>query len=220
MIAITNDLLRETRRPHGGIWHELWEFEIDVSAVAAVKLAVVNHSAPITFGGVTYYPFGIARGEIEWNTEGNLPRCTVALDNRRRDLAHYLEQGQGFQDRLVTWRLVHESWLSSFANRIPMQWIVSSAKATNDVVQFDLEARSLRSSQVPHDRFLRDRCGWQFRSDECGYEPDSSLGANFRTCNKTLEDCIARGEDELVRGLPLLHPMQYGGFPGLPRRVR
>lgn len=220
MKDIGDNLLRESRRPHGGRWLELWEFEIDASSTALLKLAIVNHSAPITFGGITYYPFPVGRGPIEWDSEGNLPRTTVALDNRGRALTHYLEQGHGFQDRVVYWRLVHESWLALATDRLPMQWIVSGVRVSAETINFDLEARAFRSSQLPHDRFMRDRCAWQFRSEECGYEPDATQGANFRTCDKSLVDCLARGDDEEARGLPVLHPMQYGGFPALPRRVR
>lgn len=217
---LSENLQRESRRPHGGRWLELWEIELDASSTALLKLAVVNHSAPVTFASVTYHPFPVVRGPIEWNSEGNLPRTTLSLDNRRRSLAHYLEQGQGFQDRVVTMRLVHEDWLALATDRFVMDWIVAGATLTHETIQFELEARAFRSSQLPHDRFMRDRCPWQFRSEECGYEPDAAAGANYRTCAKILVECGERGDDEVARGLPRLHPMQYGGFPALPRRVR
>ena len=220
MHALTENLLRESRRPHGGNWLELWQIDIDVTAVARLVVALVNHSSTITFGGTTYYPFPISRGPIEWNSEGNVPRTTLTLGNADRQLVHYLEQGHGMRDRRVTWRLVHEDHLADSADRLPMQWITGKARVTSDAIVVELEARGFQSIQLPRERFMRDRCTWRFRSDECAYEPDTALGADYRTCNKSLADCELRGDDEVVRGLPRMHPMQYGGFPGLPRRVR
>lgn len=217
---LSTHLQTEIRRLHGGRWLELWEIEIDASAVALLKFACVNHSAPITFGSVTYHPFPVARGPIEWNSEGNLPRTTLALDNRRRDLAPYLEQGQGFQDRVVTMRIVHEDWLALATDRYVLDWIIAGAAVTHETVQLTLEARAFATMQLPRERFMRDRCAWQFRSPVCGYEPDSADGADYRTCAKTLDDCVLRGDDEVARGMPRLHPMQFGAFPALPRRVR
>ena len=42
--------------------------------------------------------------------------------------------------------------------------------------------------------------------------------AAYTTCPKTLGACIARGQDHAARGLPVLHPARFGGFPGIPRQ--
>jgi lambda family phage minor tail protein L len=221
-VNLPTNLLGESRRPLslGGQWLELWSISIDVSSIAHVILPVVNHTSPITFAGVTYYPFPISRGPIEWDSQASIPKTRVELANARRDFAHYLEQGHGFVDRQVTWRLVHTSFLASATDRMPMSWIVSEARINDAVIQLDLEARGFQNLRLPRERFLRDRCGWRFRSEECGYEPDAALGANYRDCAKSVEDCEDRGDDEVARGLPRLHPLQYGGFPAVPRFVR
>ena len=68
----------------------------------------------------------------------------------------------------------------------------------------------------PQDRYVASRCRWEFGSGQCGYVVNAV--AAYTTCPKTLSACIARGQDHAARGLPVLHPARFGGFPGIPRQ--
>jgi hypothetical protein len=83
-----------------------------------------------------------------------------------------------------------------------------------DVYERDCD-ESFAPGQSPNDRDVASRCCWAFGSAECGYVINAA--AAYTTCPKTLSACIARGQDHAARGLPVLHPARFGGFPGIHR---
>jgi lambda family phage minor tail protein L len=226
MRELTPELLAESRRVHNpDPWLDLWQIEVDVSTTARVVLAITNAPEPIRFPSgdpmaPVYHPFPCARGDIEWDDQAGVPRTTLTIANIRREVALYLEQGQGLMDRTAVLATVHRAHLASIDQRIPFRWIISGAQLDAAAVVLQLESRAFLDAQVPRDAYMRDRCRWRFRGPECGYEPDPTLGANYQTCKKDFADCVLRGDDEAARGIVRQHPAQYGGFPGIPRRVR
>lgn len=169
---------------------------------------------------VTYYPFPFLMGEIEQTQEGDLPSLELNVDNTARTLMSVLHDGGGFQGNRATLVLTHTGSLASppYPNHqfFTYRFTIASAAATNSAVQLRLESPSFFQQRVPRDRFLGKRCRWLFGSRECGY-PITPFSA-FTTCNKDLADCIERGEDEVARFLPRLHPRRFGGFPGIPQQ--
>jgi phage-related protein len=90
---------------------------------------------------------------------------------------------------------------------------IAGCSATDEAVQFRLERANFFTRQAPQDRYSAPRCRWEFGGLECGYVINEV--AAFVTCPKTLDACIARGQDHASRGLPVLHPGRFGGFPGI-----
>lgn len=168
---------------------------------------------------VTYYPFPFAMGEIEADQEGNLPSIDISVDNTARTLMPTLHAAGGFEGNRASLILTHESQLLAppFPNEvaIPFKFRISQALATQSAIQLKLESPQFFSQGIPRDRFVSKRCRWAFGGPECGY-PITPFAA-FTTCDGTIPACVERGDDEVARLLPRLHPRRYGGFPGIPQ---
>lgn len=196
---------------------ELWQLVVDRTPLWTPTLCITNQPEPVTFGGITFWPFPAERSEIEWDDEGSLPRCLLRISNVNRTVARWVEEGNGFVEQPATLWVGLHSQVNQAGGMIGVGFSVAQAALDDELLQLEMQARGVLPLDIPAERFQRTRCAWRFRSQECGYEPDPAFGANYRTCNKTLDDCVLRGQDEVNRGLPRLHPTQFGAFPGLPR---
>jgi phage-related protein len=131
----------------------------------------------------------------------------------------YMHEGEGLEGNYCKVWLVSESGLLlTHPNHEYQLWEfqVAGAYASNEAVTFRLERANFFSRTTPQDRFVAGRCRWEFGGRECGYVVNSA--ALYTTCPKTLAGCVARGADHANRGLPVLHPRRFGGFPGIPRQ--
>lgn len=167
---------------------------------------------------LSWYPYPFDATAIEEDQEGNLPAIDITLDNTFRTLMRYLHAGQGMEGNAAELRLINVAGLSGplFPDQEERVWtfVIASAIASDQSITFRLEKPNMFQRRVPGERFSARRCRWRFGSDECGY-PINAVAA-FTTCAKTIPDCEARGDDEVVRRLPRLHPRRFGGFPGIP----
>lgn len=167
----------------------------------------------------TWSPFNFSISAIEENSDGDLPELQLTVSNHGRILMPTLHDGDAFEGNPCTIYLVPRASLSiAYPNHQAQRWdlIIASASATDEAVTFRLARQNFFAKVVPQDRFIAQRCRWQFGSSQCGYVLNSSAG--FQECPKTLEACAARGQDHLARGLPVLHPARFGGFPGIPKQ--
>ena len=93
---------------------------------------------------------------------------------------------------------------------------VVSAAVKSEAIVLQVSAFNLYQLQFPPFIHSRRRCRWIFGSAECGYNTEVA-GAGFSTCNKTLENCEERGDDEVAQGFARAHPARFGAFTGIPR---
>jgi phage-related protein len=166
-----------------------------------------------------WYPFSFEVGPVEQNLEGDLPQLDLAVDNTARTLMRYLHGGDGLEGNYCTIYLVPANALNlahpnEEYTRLDLQ--IAGCSANDEVVQFRLERANFFTRNSPQDRFTAARCRWEFGSKECGYVINAV--AAFTTCPKLIAACQARGADHRSRGLPVLHPMRFGGFPGIPQQ--
>jgi len=221
-------MLAASERPHGRTpWVWLWELELErrTKVLPAVVFRFNSSDDEITWppgAGApdTFYPFPCDWSEIEESNEGDLPGIDLIVDNTSRTLARFIHAANGFQGNAATLILTHADALAApaYPNHefFRFDFVVSDAVVTAETVTLRLEQASFFEVRVPTDRYVAGRCRWRFGSIECGY-PITAVAA-YTTCNKTLADCIARGEDEVFRRIPKLHPKRFGGFPGIPQQ--
>lgn len=168
----------------------------------------------------TWYPFPFEFSGIETSGEGNLPQLEMAVDNSTRLLMDLLHEQHGFEGNPAVLHLVNEAGKDiASPNEEGLTWnfTIVASSATDESVALRFETKNWFEVKTPADRFTAARCRWQFGDPAtCGYIINS--GAAFTDCNKTVSDCILRGQDEASRGLPVLHPRRFGGFPGIPRQ--
>lgn len=191
---------------------------------APIVMRVCSNSTPITWPASnpitqTWSPFAFAISPIETNSEGDLPVLQLQVDNTGRTLMSTLHNGVGLEGNPVTIYLVPRNALSiAYPNHEFQQWDfqIGNITADSERVTLRLERINFFAKTAPQDRFIARRCRWQFGSEQCGYVINSN--AAYTTCEKTVAACKLRGEDHLARGLPVVHPARYGGFPGIPKQ--
>lgn len=190
----------------------------------ALLLRVVDYHEPIewplsapTF--TQWEPFNFSLSPMTQNQEGDLPVVQLTVDNVGRTLMLPLHEGQGLEGNYVYVYLVPRSALTvAYPNEEyrRFEFQIASASADDESVTFKLERANFFTRQVPQDRFSARRCRWAFGSEQCGYIQNAV--AAYTDCNKTMSDCILRGDDHVARGLPRLHPQRIGAFPGIPKQ--
>lgn len=215
MKPLTQTLRDELAKLHNDSpWFELWRIQVDATAVATTWIPLVRHSAPVVFGGVTYYPWPMSRAEITEDSEGTLPTCQLTLSNVDRTGSEWAEIGLGFRGRPAQLSIVHAAHLGSADHKISFEFTVAGIGVTREVVTLDMRTQRWLDAQIPHDRFAEDRCGLVYKGPVCRYT------GTLPECGRLFSDCVARGDDEEARSLPRLHPLQFGAFPGISEGVR
>ena len=167
----------------------------------------------------TWSPINFGFSGIEETSEGDLPQCELSIDNTTRTLMRFLHQGQGLEGNYCHLYIVPAAALSiAYPAHEYRRWsfVVGGAYATDEAVSFRLERPNWYERGIPTDPYVAGSCRWQFGGEECGYVINDV--AAYTACPKTLAACEARGQDHASRGLPVLHPARFGGFPGIPRQ--
>lgn len=231
-VNLAQQFIDEIEKPQGSsalVW--LLELEIAVpyqvgpTTIPGVIFRAANYPSEIVWppsdpnGPITWYPFNFGFTPIEQNSEGDLPQVELTVDNSTRTLMRYLHTGNGFEGNLCKLYLVPEDALTvAHPNHVFQLWelAIAGTVANDEVVSFRLENPNYFTLRRPQDRYVAGRCRWAFGSEECGYI--KNVIAAYQTCPKTLDACIARGQDHAARGLPVVHPDRFGAFPGIPRQ--
>lgn len=215
-------------KPHQPLaWIWLWQIELQrrSATLPAVVLRMTSAERTIEWPPagtapprLSWYPVQFTHGSLENSAEGDLPSVDLTIDNTARTLMPILHSGDGFEGNAASLYLVHESALESpaYPDHEFQLWdfVIAEANASESTVTLRLEQPNFLDLRIPSARFLASRCRLQFGGPDCGY-PITAVAA-FTTCTKDVAACIARGDDEVARGLPRLHPERYGGFPGIP----
>lgn len=231
-ITLASQFKTAIEKPHGDATDELlWLVELQVakayrsgasvvpSVVARVCSAQLAIRWPIGSANEVqeWYPVNFTFSAIEQDQEGNLPQLDLTLDNSTRALMPILHSGNGMEGNYCHIYLVPRSALAvASPNHVFQVWKldVAATFATEEAITFRLEKTNFFQKVVPADRFHAERCRWSFGSPECGYIINNV--AAYSTCPKTVDACKLRGQDHASRGLPVVHPRRFGGFPGIP----
>ena len=231
-ITLAQQFKDAIERPHGSASDRLlWLIELQlkrsyksgVTIVPSLVARVCSTEQTLVWptGGPTatyeWFPANFTFTPIEQDQEGTLPQMDLTVDNTSRVLMPYLHDGDGMEGNYCHVYLVPESAIEvPHPNHVFQKWElqVAGTFANEEGVTFRLERANFFTRMVPQDRFTARQCRWAFGSAECGYIINDV--AAYSTCPKSLTACVARGQDHAARGLPVLHPGRFGGFPGIP----
>ena len=203
----------------------VWLFEADVDGTNAVRIA--GYDAQVTFGGNVYYPYPIQIGTQDKSREGDLFDLEVVVANYEQVVAGYLESGY-LLGRRCTVRLINESDLTVSVHE--SSYFIKTVTTSLGAAQLLLGAYSLMAAEVPAVRFNRTRCRWVYGGPGCMYDTSmpnliSATNSDFDPTKCDLElgvesegnGCRAHGANEAANGHPSRHPLNFGGFPGIPK---
>lgn len=204
----------------------VWLWEITVQRRNAILPAVVLRIAsaaeevvwqpPTLVAPTTWYPMQFEHGEIATSRDGDLPAIDMTIDNTSRTLMRYLHDGDGFEGNPARLYLLHQDTVDAESSECQAwEYVINEASASDVSVSLRLGVpTNFFNARTPPARFVAQRCRLRFGGPECGY-PITPVAA-FTTCDHSVANCIERGDDEVARRLPRLHPQRYGGFPGIP----
>ena len=226
-VTLTPEWIASANKLQGSdAWAWCWGFELDISESGRYLLPIVNRDEPITLTGFQdpltpnveaadreHYPMPFTQSPFSENSDGDLPTVSIGLSNQLRTMSTYFEQGNGFVGNRAYGALVNTRYPGTTQVRT---FTVVSAVVTIDVVQVQLEMPNALQVDYPEDRYDARLCGVQFGSAECGYPVNAA--AAYTTCGLHVADCNLRGDDEVARNLPRLHPRRFDAFPGVPNQ--
>ena len=202
----------------------IWLFEFEMPDQTRYRLT--NFTEKVEFGEdksgdpVVYYPAPIVHSGVEQSGEGDIPTIKVTLSTGGMfAITSMIDSWGGMIGQRARIIVVSSRELDN--PNIEAAAMIEDARivnaAMNDrAVTVSISAFNLFKSRVPRFLYSRRRCRWIFGACECGYNVQAG-GAGFSTCGYTLEDCEARGDDELTNLGVRRHPERFGGFPGIPR---
>lgn len=219
--TIASALVTEKNKVHN-VTPWVWLFEVQVDATQAMRVA--GHHSSVTHGGNSYVPFPIAVGPQSRDARGVLQQVEVVVSNLSREVVGYLEASK-LLDQQVTIRLVHAS---NPANKVhESTYSILEATVTSKAATFLLGPYGLLKATFPAQRFMRTRCRWEYGLAGCAYDTTmpnlvAATYPNFdpSTCDLGLgtdNGCRVHGHNEVANGRPRLHPLRFGGFPGIPK---
>lgn len=224
MIVLPTSFRTEGEKPHqSSPWIWLVRFTAKQDNVTApVLFCFTSYRQSITWpvgdaSVQTYYPFPFQFSGMEEGTEGDLPQMDLAFDNSTRVMMDLAHTANGFDGAPVTLFLLNDSTKGIAApNHQFLRWdyTVATCAANDKVLTLRLEPPNYFSQRVPEERYVANRCRWRHGGPECGYIVNAV--AAYTSCDKTMTQCLAHGDDEVARNLPRLHPQRFGGFPGIP----
>lgn len=230
-IILPDSFVDQIEKPHGDSqW--IWLAEIELSrpfqsgmtTVPSTVMRVCTYHEQLTWPvssplSERWDPYPFTFTPIEQSGEGDLPQIDLSVDNSARLLMRFLHAGDGLEGNYCRLWLLNEAGLSiAYPNHEAQRWDlqIAGATANDEAVSFRLERANFFERTSPQDRFNAGSCRFRFGGPECGYVINAI--AAYSTCPKSLDACRLRGLDHLARGLPVLHPRRFGGFPGLRRQ--
>lgn len=202
----------------------VWLIEAQLDDTQVIRVA--GHDRQIVWDLKTWDPFPVSIGVQERDIESSLPEVEVTVGNIDGVIAGYLESGK-ILDQKVTVRLVHAETLSGAVH----EGVYRAREATVTIQTATITCGMYRVLEAPFpaQRYSRGRCRFlsQYGGAGCLYDrslPNAISGTDPdfdpASCDGTLNGangCRVHGSNERANGKPSLHPLNFGGFPGIPR---
>ena len=201
--------------PFYWLW-QIWGHD-GTGGAEGLLFQVVNAPADVSWNTMVFNSFPIMQTPVREDGSGSFQYTDVSVDNSSRILMPYLQGVTGVRAFLgmpaFAW-LVNKSDLSA-SKYVRFDFEVQSWAASPEIITFRMAAPNMLLKQVPIDRFNTNICSHKFGNLASGCPYIVNTFAAFATCNQTLADCNARGADHAARGVPVLMPLYFGGFPGV-----
>jgi phage-related protein len=182
----------------------------------------------VVFNNEIYQPTNVTIGEVPQATTGTLPKVPLNIQNVDRIVGQMVEQDPNFgSEWIIGLRVVHENHLGLTPILNPddtlyEEFIVRDVSTNHQYVTFNLSmGQNPMRIPFPSQKFNPSHCQRTFNNvfTGCPYATSGRAGTNFTFCNKTIESCKERFDEDRLNtnnervGLPFL------GFQGLTRRA-
>lgn len=173
---------------------------LDVVLPDGEILRLVRNNEPIYWNGNTYQDYPFTVGDIDENSNNELPSLDIGICNSDEDhlVQGIIEEHRGGSGTAITLRVVNSKNLES--NIPDFEGIFSVAKTSIDEqwIKFTLGSSIAMTRRVPRRKYLKDSCPFRYKGIECAATSLLTL------CNGTLADCKARSNSQ-----------RFGGEPGM-----
>lgn len=178
------------------------------SAVAVRFDANPSNGEPLT-----WKPWPYEMSAIPSRSDGSNDGVSLALGNVDGYMTQVHDANNRLDDCIVRLHLVHADLLDDPSNRLTFKLRVSETQLGFAALTLRLGSLNFGRANLPPDIITRS-CRKVYRSPQCGFvgDPKNKLGQ----CSHLMAACIARGVAEDEEGLPVIHPLFFGGFEGLP----
>lgn len=203
----------------------IWLVSVEVPTNPPTRYRLTSYPEAVARGqssagaDLTYSPFPLAFGDFRQSGKGDLSPLTINVANVTAEMMDVLQAHAGLVGQEAVIRLVSVQALADPNAEISYRGRIASCSVDDQVASFTLGAVNLQKRGFPSNRYVANHCQFRFGGLECGYvvpgSPGETVGTGFSTCPRTLTACGDRGLDELARGLASVHPLRFGGFPGI-----
>ncbi|AZO96124.1 DUF1833 family protein [Halocella sp. SP3-1] len=180
-----------------GAWLVLIEIQFQGETIR-----VVNNTEDIEWpagSGTIWVAFPFELGEVNENSDGELPSLKLKVSNVTRTVQQYLEEYAGGTDATVILRVVMSEHLELETPELEETFSVKSTNTNAQWATFNLGPNCAMTQRIPPNKYMQNFCSYKYKGIECGYS------GNKMSCNKTLTDCRAHNNS-----------VRFGGFPGIP----
>lgn len=204
MKTLSSTLSKQKNKLHTD---KAWAHLFIVQITSTEALYLTNHSEQIAYDSHLYKPFPVSVGDIVEDSKGNLSSIPLTVSNINRMMMAYMETEDALLGNEVKIYLVNKVDTSVVINLGTYE--ILEASADQNVASFILGHYNFFILNFPRNRFIRSRCRWVYKSDQCKYD------AGIATCDKTLEGAIGCTMHS-DGSLGALQRERFGGFPGIP----
>jgi phage-related protein len=206
--------LRKLHNPNAYAW--LYKLTLNVTEEETLVLRVTSHDKEVTWNSKTWKPYPCGHDQIAGDSEGNLSTVSVWCSNIAQGINRWAEVDKGFSGRPFQFIWANKNALA-VEDAETFSFTVAGCSVDRARVTLRLSPGDFYRHRVPREIYNRTNCRHAYKQDRCGYR------GTIATCDKTYagpNGCIVHGDDELATGAPRAHPLRFGGFPAIPRRIR
>jgi len=193
MKALPASLIVEKNRLYSDLpWVVLLEVQVDDSSWE--RWAVYPES--VTFAGQEYSPLPAIFDTLSESSEAKIEGVQVQVANANREVSAYLENNNIIGNKVVL-KIVSTSELSDANSCLSFTYRINRVQVTDQAAVFELGGEQLYVLQLPKQRFIRTRCRWRYKDENCGY-PGDKFG-------KTTQQTLHYGDGEKLNGWYVLN---------------
>lgn len=182
-----------------GPWMWGWEAWRDDSQV----VRYTNDVRDFTLANLVFSRRAFTVSPPQSDAGGGVYGWKINIQNTDRLLTSFVEAGE-IKGRPTALYRVDADHLDNLDKAVIWRARVVGITGDDTYLSFSCGLYSLNGVQIPGGKWVRLRCRWKFsapgnRNDTCAY------AGGLTTCDKSLTDCIARGNKE-----------RFGGFSDMP----
>ena len=187
--------LEKNKLSSGGAWIILIELQF-----GSTTYRICKNNEDVVWNGETWVAFPFELDAKTDTSQGEIPSFVIRISNVNRIMQSYAEQGDGAIGKKVILRLVHSEHLDLTEPEIEETFTITKVDCDSAWVHITLSLLNPFLREFPRQKFTKNFCRFKFKGPRCGYTGSDT------SCNHTLADCKAKGNEK-----------RFGGFPSIPQ---